>query len=165
MDRKTVKVRFAIYAQKQKDGSIINRVHRRRDIAETDASFDHNRSPGDVSEHELEVDCETGEIIGGQRLTVINPTDVVGLVAVNLQNVFPVKGKTFAFAGTLSLFTRAGAEYRVAAAGGKVSKAISPKTDYVVADGRLGPKLVRAKQLGLTILDENTFVGMTTIHE
>jgi DNA ligase (NAD+) len=63
-------------------------------------------------------------------------------------------GKTFVLTGTLPNLTREEASELIAQAGGKVSSAVSKKTDYVVAGESAGSKLSKAEQLGVTILDE-----------
>uniref|UniRef100_A0A7V4GA31 DNA ligase n=1 Tax=Desulfobacca acetoxidans TaxID=60893 RepID=A0A7V4GA31_9BACT len=66
-------------------------------------------------------------------------------------------GKTFVFTGTLAHFSREEAKTQVTARGGKVSSSVSAKTDYVVAGTDPGSKLARARDLGVTILDEAAF--------
>jgi len=63
-------------------------------------------------------------------------------------------GKTFVLTGTLPTLTREEATALVADAGGKVSSAVSKKTDYVIAGDEAGSKLAKAQGLGVTILDE-----------
>lgn len=63
-------------------------------------------------------------------------------------------GKTLVLTGTLPALTRDEAAELIVAAGGKVSSAVSKKTDYVVAGEAAGTKLTKAEQLGVPIVDE-----------
>jgi DNA ligase (NAD+) len=63
-------------------------------------------------------------------------------------------GKTFVLTGTLPSLTRDEASALVTEAGGKVSSAVSKKTDYVIAGDEAGTKLAKAQSLGIAILDE-----------
>jgi DNA ligase (NAD+) len=63
-------------------------------------------------------------------------------------------GRTIVLTGTLPKWTRDEARERIEAAGGKVSASVSKKTDYVVAGDEAGSKLARARELGVTIIDE-----------
>ena len=44
--------------------------------------------------------------------------------------------------------------------GGKTAGSVSKKTGYVLAGEDAGSKLTKAKDLGITIIDENTFLEM-----
>ncbi len=69
-------------------------------------------------------------------------------------------GLTFVLTGTLPGMTREQAQERIEAAGGKVMKSVSKKTDYVVAGEEAGSKLDKAKELGIAILNEAQLLGM-----
>jgi DNA ligase (NAD+) len=64
-------------------------------------------------------------------------------------------GKTFALTGTLANYTRDQAKKMIEDAGGKVAGSVSKKTDYVVAGSDAGSKLDKARELGVTVLDEH----------
>jgi DNA ligase (NAD+) len=66
----------------------------------------------------------------------------------------PLSGKTLVITGTLPTLSRDQAKDLVEAAGGKVAGSVSKKTDYVVAGAEAGSKLVKAQDLGLTVIDE-----------
>ncbi len=66
----------------------------------------------------------------------------------------PLAGKTLVLTGTLPTLGRDAAKELIEAAGGKVSGSVSKKTDYVVAGAEAGSKLDKARELGVTILDE-----------
>jgi DNA ligase (NAD+) len=69
----------------------------------------------------------------------------------------PLAGRTLVLTGTLPSMTRGEASAAVKRAGGTVASSVSGKTDYVVAGADAGSKLARARELGVTILDEPTF--------
>lgn len=66
----------------------------------------------------------------------------------------PLLGKTLVLTGTLPTLSRDAAKDLIEAAGGKVSGSVSKKTHYVVAGEEAGSKLDKARELGLTVLDE-----------
>lgn len=70
------------------------------------------------------------------------------------------EGKTFVLTGTLPTLGREEAKAMIKERGGKVSSAVSKKTDYVLAGSDPGSKLDDAKSLQIAILDEETFRGM-----
>ena len=69
-------------------------------------------------------------------------------------------GKTFVLTGTLPTMTRDEASAVIESFGGKASSSVSKKTDYVLAGEAAGSKLTKAQELGITIIDEDTFRKM-----
>lgn len=69
-------------------------------------------------------------------------------------------GKTFVLTGTLEGLTREEASSLIALRGGRVTSSVSKKTDFVLAGRDAGSKLDKAQQLGITILDEDSFRAM-----
>ena len=70
-------------------------------------------------------------------------------------------GKTFVLTGTLSKYSRDEAKKMIEDAGGKVTGSVSKKTDYVVAGTDAGSKLDKAKELGVSVIDEKAMERLT----
>lgn len=68
-----------------------------------------------------------------------------------------LSGKVFVLTGTLSI-PRDEARALIRARGGSVSESVSAKTSFVVAGENPGSKLARAKELGVSVLDERAFL-------
>jgi len=66
-------------------------------------------------------------------------------------------GKLFVLTGTLAAFTRDEARAALESRGGRVTSAVSKKTDYVVVGAEAGSKLDKATELGVTVIDEAAF--------
>lgn len=66
----------------------------------------------------------------------------------------PLSGKTLVITGTLPGMSREEAAQAIQAAGGKVSDAVSKKTDYLLLGENPGSKYAKAQELGIPIIDE-----------
>ena len=77
---------------------------------------------------------------------------------VQLDNRF--EGLTFVLTGTLPTMSRDIASGMIKDRGGKVAGSVSSKTSYVLAGEDAGSKLVKAKNLGINIIDEEEFLKM-----
>jgi DNA ligase (NAD+) len=71
-----------------------------------------------------------------------------------------ISGKTFVFTGSLSSISRDEGKNLVRKYGGNVSESVSRKTDFVVAGEEAGSKLEKAKNFGLNIIDEQSFLKL-----
>ncbi len=71
-----------------------------------------------------------------------------------------LSGLTFVLTGTLPTLSREQAEALIKSHGGKVSGSVSKKTSYVLMGESPGSKAEKARQLGVPIIDEATFLAM-----
>jgi DNA ligase (NAD+) len=69
-------------------------------------------------------------------------------------------GKQFVLTGGLSGMTRDQAKAAIETRGGRVTSSVSKKTSYVVFGADPGSKLEKAKELGVTCLDEDAFSAL-----
>jgi len=76
----------------------------------------------------------------------------------------PFAGKTFVLTGTLPTMTREAATAEIESRGGRVSSAVSRKTDFVLAGEEAGSKLEKARTLGIRILSEAEFRELGGVH-
>ena len=69
-------------------------------------------------------------------------------------------GKTIVFTGALTRMGRAEAKTRAEELGAKVSSSISARTDILVAGEKAGSKAKKAADLGVDVIDEDTWIEM-----
>lgn len=72
----------------------------------------------------------------------------------------PFAAKTVVLTGSLTMLSRDEAKDRLTALGAKVSGSVSRKTDLVIAGEAAGSKLVKAQQLGITVIDEAEMIRL-----
>ncbi|MFA5100143.1 MAG: NAD-dependent DNA ligase LigA [Candidatus Omnitrophota bacterium] len=72
-------------------------------------------------------------------------------------------GKKVVFTGELSAYSRAEAEEIIRRSGGQPSSSVSKETDFVIAGDHPGSKYEKAKNLGVTIIDEGQFKRMLEV--
>ncbi|MCG6950245.1 MAG: NAD-dependent DNA ligase LigA [Acidobacteria bacterium] len=85
----------------------------------------------------------------------INPHEVVDEVSGSV----PLEGQTFVLTGTLSR-PRRELKQELERLGAKVAGSVSGKTTFVVAGDNAGSKLTRARELGVTVIDESELEKM-----
>ncbi len=73
----------------------------------------------------------------------------------------PFTGKKIVFTGTLARMGRNEAKALVESLGGEVGSSLAKTTDYLVAGEETGSKIEKARQKGITILDEEAFYTLT----
>ena len=111
---------------------------------------------------EITADCVVDFFSHEKNIELCNKLISLGLntssTFVALDNRF--EGLTFVLTGTLPTMSRDIASGMIKDRGGKVSGSVSGKTSYVLAGEDAGSKLVKAKNLGITIIDEEEFLKM-----
>ncbi|MGB5748538.1 MAG: NAD-dependent DNA ligase LigA [Desulfobacterales bacterium] len=81
----------------------------------------------------------------------------VQIVFANRKKSGQYDGKTFVLTGILGGMTRRQAKEMITASGGKVSGSVSRNTDFIVSGESPGSKLAKARELGVTVIDEAEF--------
>ena len=71
-----------------------------------------------------------------------------------------VAGRTFVLTGTLPTLSREDASARIVAEGGRISGSVSKKTDDVVVGADPGSKYEKARELGVSILEEHDLLKL-----
>jgi len=84
----------------------------------------------------------------------------LNFTGVKKQKSSQLEGKTFVLTGTLPALTRDEAKEKIEAAGGRVSGSVSKKTSFVVAGDDAGSKLDKAKELGVSVIDEASLLKL-----
>ncbi len=92
-----------------------------------------------------------------KNVALVNRLSAAGLTMKGhkKQRATTLAGKTFVLTGTLLRHTRDEAKQLIEDAGGRVSGSVSKKTDYVVAGAEAGSKLDKARELGVSVIDED----------
>jgi len=75
-----------------------------------------------------------------------------------------LEGQTWVLTGTLSRLTRDQAKAHLQSLGAKVAGSVSKKTHCVVAGEAAGSKLAKAEELGVDVMDEDTFADFLAGH-
>jgi len=71
-----------------------------------------------------------------------------------------LQGKTFVLTGTLDRYSRDQAKEELEKRGARVTSSVSAKTDYLVAGKDAGSKLKKARDLGISVLEEAQFLEL-----
>ena len=74
----------------------------------------------------------------------------------------PFVGKSVAVTGKLNNYTRDGIKARLLELGAKPVSKVSKRTNYLILGERPGNKLVKALELGISILSEQEFEDMNS---
>lgn len=128
-----------------------------------------------TSEALQEID-DIGPIIAAGLTAFFNNTAnreaVLALVAAGLKwqtrpkqtiAISEITDKRFVLTGTLRDYSRSSAKSLIEARGGIVVDSLSRKTDYLIYGQSPGSKLSKAKQLGVTLLDESQWVKLLAL--
>jgi DNA ligase (NAD+) len=87
----------------------------------------------------------------------------IEIAAPNAKRALPLQGKIFLFTGAMEGMTRDEAKDLVLALGGEIATGAGRGVDYVVAGKEPGSKYAKAKELGLTIINEEEFKKLVGI--
>jgi len=72
----------------------------------------------------------------------------------------PFASKRIVLTGTLQTLTRSEAKKQLEKLGGSVTSSVSSKTDYLITGEKAGSKLVKARKIGIEILDETQLTAL-----
>ena len=120
-----------------------------------------------ASKETLETIDGVGDIVASSLYSWLKHKDnrmeldrILGFVTIEQEqapNDTSLFGKMFVFTGTLEGYSRDEAGVLVEQKGGVVTGTVTRKTSYVVAGDAPGSKVEKARELGVTILDEKAF--------
>ena len=124
-----------------------------------------------AGEEQLTAVPEIGDVIAASVVKELGSEEMQKLIqrlqaaGVNTRQQEPsggghLEGKTFVLTGTLAQMTRNEAQSLIEDLGGKVTSAVSAKTDFVVAGEKAGSKLDKAQALGIAVLNEEQFLDL-----
>lgn len=101
---------------------------------------------------------ESNELIQRLQEAGVN-TDYLGVVPeeIDLKDNF-FANQTVVLTGSMETLTRGEAKKRLENLGAKVTGSVSKNTNYLVAGESAGSKLTKAQDLGIAIMDEETFL-------
>ncbi|MGL4606114.1 MAG: NAD-dependent DNA ligase LigA [Eubacteriaceae bacterium] len=127
----------------------------------------------EAKEEDLKVIFDIGEKMAKEIVdffdTQVNVEIIKGLKAVGLNMVEMVKnqsglleGKVFVLTGTLPTLDRRQAKAIIEENGGKVSGSVSKKTDYLLTGEKSGSKFSKARELGISTINETEFLALVT---
>lgn len=140
-----------------------------RDLARIFGTLEKVRS---ASYEELTAIQDVGDIVAQSILDFLNDTSISAQIDRLLAHgVRPrpeektnehssIAGKTVVVTGGMERMTRQEIEALIDKLGGKATSSVSKKTDFVVAGPGAGSKLTKAKELNITVLNENEFFNM-----
>ncbi len=120
---------------------------------------------------DLEAIVEVGPIVAEtivkfwadeNNVNIVNNCFDLGIVLepVNNETEQIFAGKTFVFTGSLESITRKEGKEIIESRGGRAAGSVSAKTDYVVAGKNAGSKLMKAEELGISVLIESEFLDL-----
>jgi len=111
---------------------------------------------------EITADCVIGFFSRPKNIELCDRLQAAGLLCSAVKEAASDKfaGLTFVLTGTLPSLSRDQASEMIAAEGGKVASSVSKKTSYVVAGDAAGSKLTKARDLGITVIDEDMLLKM-----
>lgn len=98
-----------------------------------------------------------------ETAVIIEKLSKAGVNFLEQQESLPQKslsGYTFVLTGTLQHYSREEAKAAIESRGGKVLSSVSKNVDYLIAGEKAGSKLVKAQDLGVTVLKEEDLMKL-----